>query len=129
MSESHMSELPKQSVELIRVTLEDMRKHGLTSGLPQEHAFTLLEEIDRLKYELKVQKTVVDLAYIPHRNLVDSRDHVIAERDRLRSALRKALNVWHNYRIDSTEDERAIEAECRALVDDHSDSISPEQSK
>src|SRR6185312_3636617 len=80
-------------------------------------------KIKRLTRELEVQKAVVDLAYIPHRNLVESRDHVIAERDRLRSALRKALNVWHNYRIDSTEDERAIEAECRALVDDHSDSI------
>ena len=44
--------LPKQSVELIRATLEDMRKNGLRSGLPQEHAFTLLEEIERLTREL-----------------------------------------------------------------------------
>lgn len=46
--ESKSTPLPKQSVELIRATLEDMRKHGLMSGLPQEHAFTLLEEIERL---------------------------------------------------------------------------------
>ena len=39
----------KQSVESIRATLEDMRANGLTGGLPQEHAFTLLEEITRLR--------------------------------------------------------------------------------
>lgn len=38
-----------QSIELIRATLEDMRRNGLTSGLPQEHAFTLLAEITRLR--------------------------------------------------------------------------------
>lgn len=43
--------LPKQSVELIRATLQDMRKHGLKGGLPQDHAFTLLEEIDTLRTE------------------------------------------------------------------------------
>lgn len=63
------NELPKQSVDLIRATLEDMRKHGLRSGLPQEHAFTLLEEIERLnklyqqaedKYQALMNQRVAD---------------------------------------------------------------------
>jgi hypothetical protein len=40
--------------------------------------------------------------------------------DRLVAAMRKALAVWHNYRIDSTDKEREIEAECKALVGDQS---------
>lgn len=47
------TQLPKQSVELIRATLEDMRKNGLVGGLPQEHAFTLLEEIDQLRRQVR----------------------------------------------------------------------------
>lgn len=41
-----------------------------------------------------------------------------AEREtvRLRSALQEAVNVWDNYRIDSTEIERAIKANCEALL-------------
>lgn len=53
-------------------------------------------EIELLTRELKVQKAVNDLAYIPHRNLVESRDglqkrydKVEAERDRLRAALER----------------------------------------
>jgi cell division protein FtsL len=46
-------------------------------------------KIERLTRELKIQKAVVDLAYIPHRTLVESRDNVIAERDRLRNDLQE----------------------------------------
>jgi hypothetical protein len=35
-----------QSVAQIRETLEDMRRHGLKAGLPQEHAWTLLAALD-----------------------------------------------------------------------------------
>jgi len=35
-----------QSVAQIRETLEDMRRHGLKGGLPQEHAWTLLAALD-----------------------------------------------------------------------------------
>lgn len=41
----------KQGVAEIRATLKDMRRHGLRGGLPQEHAFTLLDEIERLTHE------------------------------------------------------------------------------
>lgn len=37
------------SVSTIRSTLEDMRKHGLRGGLPQEEAFFLLAELDGLR--------------------------------------------------------------------------------
>jgi hypothetical protein len=47
-----------------------------------------VEEIERLTRELKVQTAVVDLAYIPHRTLVESRDHAIAERDALQAMVR-----------------------------------------
>lgn len=62
-------------------------KHGLRLRDPADVA-----EIERLARELEVQKAVNDLAYIPHRNLVESRDglqkrfdKVEAERDRLRA--------------------------------------------
>lgn len=37
------------------------------------------EEIERLTRDLKIQKAVNELAYIPHRNLVESRDRALAQ--------------------------------------------------
>jgi hypothetical protein len=34
----------------------------------------------------------------------------------MRAALQKAVNLWDNYRIDSTETERNAKAECEALI-------------
>ena len=39
------------------------------------------------------------------------------EIDALREALRKALNVWDNYRIYCSETERLVKAECQALLE------------
>ncbi len=41
-------------------------------------AAALLAEIERLRYDLKVQKGVNDLAYIPHRHLVEQNDKLRA---------------------------------------------------
>lgn len=40
------------SVVTITATLEDMRKHGLRGGLPQEEAFFLLRQIGLLEAQL-----------------------------------------------------------------------------
>lgn len=77
LASNQQSSLPKQSVELIRATLEDMRKNGLTGGLPQEHAFTLLEEIERLNTYITARVCMSQTEWHAY----------LAERDRLKAAL------------------------------------------
>lgn len=43
--------------------------------------------IGALRYELKIQRAVVDMAYVPHRSLSQDNDRYRAERDRYRAAL------------------------------------------
>jgi hypothetical protein len=56
------------SVKTIRATLEDMKRHGLRGGLPQEEAFALLAEIDRLR-EIADQKIFARMLAATHMQL------------------------------------------------------------
>lgn len=118
---NEQSQLPPQSVALIRSTLEDMRRNGLKSGLPQEHAFTLLEEIERLRRVVKEHGDAIMLGGEIEGRLARERDSLLAaigehvtvrseqyaQIQRLRTALR---------RIERTTSEYSTGEICRAAL-------------
>lgn len=74
--------------------LTSNRKSPLVDTLRQLHEIggrdifkMAADEIERLTRELEIQKKVVELAYIPHRSLSDSRQRADRENERLRAVL------------------------------------------
>jgi len=75
---------------------------------------TLLAEVDRLTTRL----FMVDGATIDNgRVMWDALDTLRAENARLKALCGRAVDAWHNYRIQDDPDLRAIEAELREASD------------
>jgi len=77
----------------------DSETHGLAGNwVRRAEVDTLLAEIERLKYDLQVQKGVVDMAYIPHRHLVEQRDRADHEFKNFHRLLCERFGYGHDER-------------------------------
>jgi hypothetical protein len=56
--------------------IDDVIDFAKRGGLPV--CLALVAEIERLRYDLKIQRAVVDIAYLPARRMAESRDHHFA---------------------------------------------------
>lgn len=99
---------PMPPLARVLVRASTFRGFGRLANAEQKFVVVLADEVQRLTRELKIQKAVVDLAYIPHRSLVESRDRADAEIARLRPM----AESWESY-----EAAQECKAEMRLAVE------------
>lgn len=71
---SNENTVPQCSQPGARIQYENWKRHPKVCRAPTPDEWAA--EVDRLAHDLKVQEGVVELAYIPHRNLVEQRDEI-----------------------------------------------------